>query len=138
MGRSGDIAPVRVPESQEVVMGKPVIHWEFWSKDPSKVSDFYSKVFDWKVQHMPEMNYRVVDTGGQGGINGGIMTPKDGPWPGNMAFYIAVDDLAAYRKRITDAGGRIIVDEQQVPGMGAFSLFADPDGRVLGIWKTNG
>ena len=58
-------------------MGKPVVHWEFWSKDPSKVSDFYSRVFDWKIQNIPEM-------------------------------------------------------------MGAFSLFSDPDGRVLGIWKQTG
>jgi predicted enzyme related to lactoylglutathione lyase len=115
-------------------MGKPVVHWEFWSKDPSKVSDFYSKVFDWKIQPIPGMDYHFVDTQG-GGINGGIMKPKDGPWPGNMAFYIDVDDLASYRKRITDAGGKILVEEQEVPGMGWFSLFSDPDGRVLGIWK---
>jgi predicted enzyme related to lactoylglutathione lyase len=115
-------------------MGKPVVHWEFWSKDPSKVSDFYSKVFDWKIQPIPGMDYHFVDTQG-GGINGGIMKPQDGPWPGNMAFYIDVDDLASYRKRITDAGGKILVEEQEVPGMGWFSLFSDPDGRVLGIWK---
>lgn len=115
-------------------MGKPVVHWEFWSKDPSKVSDFYSKVFDWKIQPIPGMDYHFVDTQG-GGINGGIMKPQEGPWPGNMAFYIDVDDLGSYRKRITDAGGKIIVEEQEVPGMGSFSLFADPDGRVLGIWK---
>jgi uncharacterized protein len=117
-------------------MGKPVVHWEFWTEDPNKVSDFYSKVFDWKIQAIPEMNYRFVDTQGQAGINGGIMTPqRSGPWPGNMAFYIDVEDLAAYRKRIVDAGGKILVEEQQVPGIGAFSLFEDPDGRVLGIWK---
>ena len=115
-------------------MGKPVVHWEFWSKDPSKVSDFYSKVFDWKIQPIPGMDYHFVDTQG-GGINGGIMKPQEGPWPGNMAFYIDVDDLGSYRQRITDAGGKIIVEEQEVPGMGSFSLFADPDGRVLGIWK---
>ena len=115
-------------------MGKPVVHWEFWSKDPSKVSDFYSKVFDWKIQPIPGMDYHFVDTQG-GGINGGIMKPQEGPWPGNMAFYIDVDDLGSYRKRITEAGGKIIVEEQEVPGMGSFSLFADPDGRVLGIWK---
>ena len=117
-------------------MGSPVVHWEFWSQDPARASEFYSKVFDWNVKYMPDMNYSVVDTGGTGGINGGIMQPsKDGAWPGNMAFYIDVDDLAAYRKRITEAGGRIIVEEQEVPGMGAFALFADPEGRVLGIWK---
>lgn len=117
-------------------MGKPVVHWEFWSMDASKVSDFYAKVFDWKIQSVPGMEYRFVDTEAGSGINGGIMTPdRSGPWPGNMAFYIDVDDLAAYRKRITDAGGKILVEEQQVPGMGSFSLFADPEGRVLGIWK---
>src|SRR5512132_2415550 len=117
-------------------MGKPVVHWEFWSTDPSTVSDFYAKVFDWKIQNIPELNYRFVETGGGAGINGGIMQPdRSGPWPGNMAFYIDVEDLAVYRKRIVEAGGKIVVEEQQVPGMGSFSLFADPEGRVLGIWK---
>jgi predicted enzyme related to lactoylglutathione lyase len=57
-------------------MGKPVVHWELMSKDPAKVSEFYEKVFDWKIQHVPEMNYRIVDTGGQGGINGAIVQPS--------------------------------------------------------------
>jgi predicted enzyme related to lactoylglutathione lyase len=117
-------------------MGRPVIHWELLSKDPAKLSDFYEKVFAWKIEHFPEMNYRVVEPGGQGGINGGIMQPKhEEPWPGNMTFYIDVDDLADYRKRIIAAGGKILVEEQEVPGMGAFSLFTDPEGRMMGLWK---
>jgi len=117
-------------------MGRPVIHWELLSKDPAKLSDFYEKVFAWKIEHFPEINYRVVETGGQGGINGGIMQPKhEEPWPGNMTFYIDVDDLADYRKRIIAAGGKILVEEQEVPGMGAFSLFTDPEGRMMGLWK---
>ena len=118
-------------------MGNPVVDWELMSKDPEKVSEFYKRVFDWKIQHMPEMNYRMVETGGQGGINGGILKPeREGPWPGNMTMYIAVDDLASYRKRIVAAGGNIHVEEQEVPGMGAFSLFTDPEGRMMGIWRT--
>jgi predicted enzyme related to lactoylglutathione lyase len=117
-------------------VGEPVVHWEFWSEDPAKVSEFYEKVFDWQIRNMPEMNYRVVDTGGKGGINGGIFKPdRSGPWPGNMSFYIDVDDLAAYAKRVVDAGGKILVENQEVPGMGSFSLFSDPEGRVLGLWK---
>jgi predicted enzyme related to lactoylglutathione lyase len=54
-----------------------------------------------------------------------------------MAFYLLVDDLAAYRKKIVEAGGKIVVEEQEVPGMGFFSLFSDPEGRVMGIWKAN-
>src|SRR3954468_24200390 len=98
---------------QEAVMGNAVIHFELMSKEPAKVADFYQKVFDWKNTHHPEMNYRIVETGGQGamaGINGGIVKPeKDGPWPGNMTFYILVDDLAAFRRKIVAAGGTLPV-----------------------------
>ena len=117
-------------------MGNPVVHWELLSKDPAKAAAFYEQVFDWKIQHRPELNYRLVDTGGDGGINGGIMKPEHPePWPGNMTVYIDVDDLAAYRKRVVQAGGRILIEEQEVPGMGALSLFTDPDGRMMGLWK---
>ncbi len=119
-------------------MGKPVVHWELMSKDPAKVSDFYAKIFDWKVQHIPEMNYRMVETGAKGGINGGIAGPqREGPWPGNMVLYIDVDDLAVYRKKIVEAGGQIHVEEQAVPGMGAFCLFTDPEGRMMGLWSSS-
>jgi len=116
-------------------MGRPVVHWEFMSKDPARVAEFYEKVFAWKIQHIPEMNYRLVETGGQGGINGGIVKPeREGPWPGNMTLYIDVDDLGAYRQRIVAAGGTIHVEEQEVPGMGSLCLFTDPEGRVMGLW----
>lgn len=116
-------------------MGCPVVHWEFWSEDPEKISTFYKRVFDWEVRAIPEIQYHLVDTGGKGGINGGIMTPQKGPWPGNMAFYIDVDDLDAYAKKVAAAGGKVVVDKMEVPGVGQFSLFSDPDGRVLGMWK---
>src|SRR6188474_2735102 len=85
---------MRTSTISEVAMATPVVHWEFWSQDAAKVSDFYAKVFGWKIQHHPEINYRIVDTGAEGemhGINGGIVKPdKPGPWPGNMLFYILV------------------------------------------------
>lgn len=118
-------------------MGKPVVHWELMSKDPAKVADFYEKIFDWKVQHRPELNYRIVETGSKEGINDGIVKPeRSEPWPGNMLMYIAVDNLEAYRNRIKEAGGTIQVEEQEVPGMGSFSLFTDPEGRMMGLWKN--
>lgn len=86
---------------------------------------------------MPKMNYRMVETGGEGGINGGILKPeREEPWPANMLFYVAVDDLAAYRKKVVAAGGRIHIEAQEVPGMGAFSLFTDPEGRMMGLWQS--
>lgn len=119
---------------QYQTMPSPVVHWEFWSKNPDKLSDFYEDVFDWKISHIPDMAYHMVETGGEGGINGGIMKPDDGPLPGNMAFYIDVDDLEKYGERIVKAGGKVIAEGMEVPGAGKFSLFADPEGRVLGLW----
>jgi uncharacterized protein len=63
------------------------------------------------------------------------MKPKAGPWPAKMAFYIDVDDIDSYSERIRQAGGKIVVAKTNVPGVGELSLFEDPDGRVLGIWK---
>src|SRR5947208_16799824 len=58
----------KLPEGigKEFVMGRPVVHWELMSKDPAKVAAFYEKIFGWKIQHMPEMDYRLVETGGAG------------------------------------------------------------------------
>ena len=83
------------------------------------------------------MDYKLVATGGSGGINGGIMKPKQGPWPAKLTLYVDVDDLDVYSQRIREAGGKILVDQQDVPGVGQLSLFEDPDGRVLGMWKRN-
>lgn len=117
-------------------MGNPVVHWEMMSKDPAKVSAFYKKIFGWKMQNLPHMNYHLVEAG-EGGIGGGIFKPdREGPWPGNMTLYVAVDDLAAYRKKIVAAGGKIHVEDQEVPGMGRLCLFTDPEGRMMGLWKA--
>ncbi len=116
-------------------MGQPVVHWELWSKDPQKVSEFYTKAFGWSVKHLPEMNYWLADTGGQGGINGGFMTPKEGPWPGNICLYIDVSSLGPAVEQVKRAGGKIVVEQMEVPGVGRFALFEDPDARVMGIWE---
>lgn len=48
-------------------MGQPVVHWELWSKNPEKISEFYRNAFGWEIQHIPTMNYHMVQTGGEGG-----------------------------------------------------------------------
>jgi len=117
-------------------MGLPVVHFEMMSKDPGAVAEFYARVFGWKVNHRPELNYRMLETGNKMGINGGILRPdQEGPWPGNQLFYVAVDDLGKYNRKIEQAGGKIHVEEQEIAGMGWLSLFTDPEGRMNGLFK---
>jgi predicted enzyme related to lactoylglutathione lyase len=72
-------------------MPNPVVHWEMMSKDPAKVSAFYENVFGWTIKPVPELDYNLVEPGGQGGI-GGIFKPKRRALAGNMTLYISVDD----------------------------------------------
>lgn len=116
-------------------MSKPVVHFEFWSPEPESCHEFYARVFDWNIKHIPEMNYHLVEKTGDNGIGGGIFTPQQGEWPAKLALYIDVEDLAPYREKIVAHGGKILVEEQEIPGVGSFCLFSDPDGRVLGCWK---
>ncbi len=37
-----------------------------------------------------------------------------------------------------EAGGKMVVHQMEFPGVGWLSLFEDPDGRVLGMWKRAG
>jgi predicted enzyme related to lactoylglutathione lyase len=50
-------------------------------------------------------------------------------------FYIDVDDIDSFAQKVTGAGGKIVVEKMDVPDVGQFALFEDPDGRVLGMWK---
>ena len=71
-------------------MPNPVVHWEIATNNVDKSAEFYSKLFDWHVDSSNPMNYGMVDTHAQGGINGGI--GDEGGRTGVM-FYVEVDDL---------------------------------------------
>ena len=116
-------------------MANPVVHWEFWSEDPNRCGEFYANVFGWETREIPGMDYKLVDKGADCGIGGGIMKPQQGPWPAKLTMYIDVDDLDAYGEKVRKAGGKLIVEKMAVPNVGMFTLFEDPDGRVLGMWK---
>ena len=115
-------------------MGQPVVHFELWSQDPGRVGEFYARAFGWSIKHLPEMNYWLTDSGVKRGINGGIMRPQKGP-SGNICLYVEVPRLADAVERVTAAGGKIVVERMEIPGLGAYARFEDPDGRVNGIWE---
>lgn len=119
-------------------MGRPVVHWEFWSEDPGRISEFYERVFGWNIRAIPSMEYRLVETGGEPGIKGGIMKPKAGPWPAKMAFYIDVDDIDSYTERIRQAGGKIVVAKTNVPGVGSSPSSKIPTAVCLASGSNRG
>jgi predicted enzyme related to lactoylglutathione lyase len=113
-------------------MSNPIVHWEIGASDDSRAHKFYRDTFGWKIDADNPMNYGIVDTGGKG-INGGIFkAPKGVPF---LTFYVQVDDLPAYLKKIEQGGGQTVVPPQDIPGIGQSAFFKDPDGLIVGLFK---
>lgn len=113
-------------------MGKPVVHWEIIGRDGERLQRFYTELFGWKVNANNPMKYGLVDTGGEGGINGGIAAAEDGH---GVTFYVQVGDLQAALDRAESLGGRTLTSPTEIPNMVTFAVFADPEGNRIGLVK---
>jgi len=47
--------------------------------------------------------------------------------------YVMVGDCAATAGKVGSLGGQVIVPATDIPGVGQFSVFADPTGAVLAV-----
>jgi predicted enzyme related to lactoylglutathione lyase len=111
----------------------PIVHVEWWTRDPSRVRGFYESVFNWTFDdNMP--GYTLINTGSNEG-GGGIMPIQGEENSPGIRPYVAVEDLAAYEERVRTAGGEIVMSRQEVPNMGLFTLVRDVDGNVFGLWQ---
>lgn len=127
----------------------PVVHFEMPAEDKKRLSDFYSTVFGWKTTMMgPEMsNYVVVTTTETdeknmrpktpGAINGGFYT-KDKSKPDQYpSVVIAVDDVKEHIKRITEAGGEVLGEPDNIPGVGLYVSFRDTEGNRVSMLQPS-
>jgi predicted enzyme related to lactoylglutathione lyase len=121
-------------------MTNPFVHVELNSPDPAKAKAFYSRLFQWKLEDMPnpavpgDHAYTVIKVGD--GTGGGIM--KQVPnGPAGWIPYVLVDDLRAATDKARSLGATIMKDVTEVPDMGWFSIIQDPTGSILGLWKAN-
>jgi uncharacterized protein len=116
----------------EHVMGAPVVHFEIGGRDSARTAAFYSQLFGWSIQDYGGV--KMFDTGSKEGIQGHANAL--GHEPHNyVTVYAQVDDLKAYLAKAEKLGGKTVVPPTDVPGMGAFAWFTDPDGNCLGLWK---
>lgn len=112
-------------------MPNPFVHIEIRTRDMAKCKAFYQKVFDWQVNEQP--GYGLIDAGAPPA--GGIF-PAPPEVPLGVAVYVGVDSIEETVKKVRDAGGRIVVEKQEVPGMGWFTTFLDPEGNEMSLWQS--
>jgi len=118
-----------------MMMANPVMRWQILAKDPGKAAEFYSKLFDWKVNADNALGYRMIDTGSDRGIHGGIWpSPPEGH--SFVQLYIEVDDVAVSVEKATGMGASVIVPPQQLPDGDEMAIVLDPEGIPFAVFKT--
>ncbi|HWO29135.1 MAG TPA: VOC family protein [Candidatus Acidoferrum sp.] len=119
-------------------MANPFVHVELNTPDPKKAKEFYSKLFQWQLEDVPNPAvpggaYTMIKVGE--GTGGGIMKQIPGG-PAGWLSYVGVEDIRAATKKAESLGAEVMKDVTEVPGMGWLSFIRDPTGAVLGLWQA--
>ena len=129
----------------------PVVHFEMPYRDQERVMRFYQEAFGWKLQPFgPEMgNYILAVTAEEdtlpdqprGAIGGGFFPAEDAIQQGvepATNIVISVDDIDAHVGRVTAAGGTIVGEVTDVPGIGRYVIFTDTEGTRAAMLQPSG
>ena len=124
----------------------PVVHFEMSAEDKKRVSEFYSKVFGWKMAQMgPDMGDYILagttktDDKGMvqtpGNINGGFYQrkPEGAPIENAPHLVIAVQNLEESMKKVESSGGKLIDKPMDIPTVGKFIVILDSEGNRVGM-----
>ena len=121
----------------------PVVHFEMPYDDRERMAKFYQNAFGWQIQMLGEEmgNYILAtttetDESGPkkpGAINGGFF-PKRPDWPAqHPSLVIAVDDIQTAMRQVTEAGGEVLGEPMEIPGVGEYVSFFDPEGNRVSM-----
>lgn len=112
------------------------VNWnELITPNLARAKVFYEKHFGFRFDEAMPMgelgDYWFID---HGGIRPGAMMqqPRDSPLA-TWLFYFGVPSLTAAQRAITQGGGAVVIEAQEVPG-GCWALAAtDPQGAPFGV-----
>ncbi len=112
----------------------PIVHIELSTKDRLATGKFYADLFGWKVEQLPEMNYATFSA--EGGPGGGFNPINDTNPAGTILVYVGTDDIEASLAKAVSLGGKILRRKTEIPAMGWFAIFQDPDGNSVALFKS--
>ena len=121
----------------------PVVHFELPYGDRERIARFYQSAFQWKMQMLgPEMGHYVLATTAEkdampdakrGAIDGGFFARDEGKPGQHPSVVISVQDIAAAMRAVDAAGGEVLGEPMDIPGVGRYVAFHDTEGNRLGM-----
>ncbi len=120
-----------------------VVHFEMPYEKRERMTKFYQEAFGWEAQNLgPDMgNYVVVTTTESteagptrpGAINGGFYE-KTGDKPLQYpSVVIAVQDAKRAMAKVNAAGGKVLGEPMEIPGVGQYVSFLDSEGNRVSL-----
>jgi predicted enzyme related to lactoylglutathione lyase len=113
-------------------------HIELSTDDPTGASDFYSKLFGWKIKGQPNPDgqgeYLMFQTdNGGGGIAGKMMPEQPTAW----MPYITVPSVTKSIETATGLGAQVTLGHTPIGDMGAIAVLRDPTGAAFGLYESS-
>ena len=115
------------------------VWYELMTTDVAAAAKFYSAVTGWTTSDAghPTMPYTLVHAG-KPAIGGMMVLPDEARAQGarpSWIGYVSVDDVDAFAKKVTQAGGKIHRPPSDIPQVGRFAVVADPQGAAFVLFK---
>jgi predicted enzyme related to lactoylglutathione lyase len=121
----------------------PVVHFEMPAEDRKRMAAFYTAAFGWRTQELgAEMGNYVLATTTEtdengprtpGSINGGFYT-RCAEMPAQYpSVVIAVDDIGRAIEKVAQAGGQVLGEPMEIPGVGQYVSFLDTEGNRVSM-----
>ncbi|HEY3246956.1 MAG TPA: VOC family protein [bacterium] len=109
-----------------------VTHVEIPTRDLARAKRFYGKLFGWQFRDF-DPGYALFDP--KKGVGGGIYKVKSIPTKSPVRVYVGVANIDDTLKQVRAGGGKVLQPKAQVPGMGWYASFRDPQGAELWLWQ---
>jgi predicted enzyme related to lactoylglutathione lyase len=122
-------------------MASPFCWYELMTTDTAAAGRFYSGVVGWDLEEgQGDMAFYTTFKTPGGVMIGGMMgisqdMAAHGMRPGWIG-YVAVDDLDAATAKVAELGGTVHRPPSDIPGVGRFSVIADPFGAVVQLFHA--
>jgi predicted enzyme related to lactoylglutathione lyase len=105
------------------------------STGSEKAHRFYTEAFDWSFREDPMgmgMTYTtwISDDGPLGGM---MPMPPGVSAPAHWLVYFAAPNVDATTSKAKALGGQVMVPPTDIPGVGRFSVLADPQGAAFAV-----
>lgn len=120
--------------------GGEFVWHELLTTDPEAAKAFYRKVVGWETQdwNQGSMNYTMWKAGEV--MIGGVMPlpepAKQAGAPPHWLGHVGTTDIDATFEKMKSLGGTPYVPPSDIPSVGRYAVFADPQGAALALYQS--